>query len=96
MSHYRKSLKDGMREESPGQFWRRVRAGGGRKPLRTFKELADEFGVPVTTLAGYIGRDPTAPKLIMRTGNRNKTVSWYDPDAMRAWWAARNEGKGNE
>jgi len=66
-----------------------------RKPLRTFSEMADEFGLTPHQLLAYMShaRSP-APKKIMRTGSNahiGQNNSWYDPAAFRAWWA--NEQK---
>ena len=64
-----------------------IKPGRSRhKPLRSFNEMADEFGVSCKTLAAY-GRQHTlpTPKLSFR-GAAGSTAKWYDPDEMRAWW----------
>lgn len=79
-------------DETPGQFWTRLRNGGARKPLRTLKEMAVEFSVSVPTLSATMRHDPNAPKSIYRTGgNGRPRNTWIDPDAVRAWWKARGE-----
>ncbi len=56
------------------------RGSAPRKPLRAFRELADEFGITMEQLGGLMSRhDGPKPRL------RN-TDSWYDPAEMRAWW----------
>lgn len=62
-----------------------------RKPLRTFKELAEEFGTTPNRLQIAMGRSstpPPKPALIHRGKAVSTTNSWYHPDEMRAWWAA--------
>jgi hypothetical protein len=59
-----------------------------RKPRRSIKELADEFGVTTQQLAAFLGKDPDGPKPVLKAkgtvGN-----SWYDPSAVRKWWHSR-------
>jgi len=79
--------------ESPISAIDRVRKNGPRKPLRSLKELSDEFGVKYAALRRYLGLDENSPKARYGTGssangNRN---TWYDPDEMRKWWKARNK-----
>lgn len=80
--------------ETLPQFFQRVRNGGARKPLRSLRELADEFGVTHKTLQAKLSRCKDAPRPIFSTGD-NKTASqrntWYDPQEVRAWWKARKE-----
>jgi hypothetical protein len=60
-----------------------------RKPLRTLKEMAVEFGVTKQTLVGYISHHD-GPRPVFATGyfaNSNSKRRWYDPDKMREWWA---------
>ena len=87
----RMSLSKSFKEESLTQFFQRVRSGGARKPLRSLRELAEEFGVPHKTLQAKLARCKDAPKPIYSTGD-HKTASqrntWYDPQEVRAWWAA--------
>ena len=60
-----------------------------RKPLRTLKEMAAEFGVTKQTLVGYISHHE-GPHPVFASGyfdhSRSKRT-WYDPDKMRKWWA---------
>jgi len=66
--------------------WRKKE--GPRKPLRTIKEMAAEFGISRCTLAAYIGHNngPTAMYAAGSQYHRTRNT-WYDPDALRAWWA---------
>lgn len=79
------------RGETLPQFFQRVRSGGARKPLRSLRELAEEFGVPHKTLQAKLARCKNAPQPIYSTGDQ-KTASqrntWYDPQEVRRWWAA--------
>ena len=88
------SLSKAFKEESIAQFSQRVRSGGARKPLRSIRELADEFGVPHKTLRAKLSLCKDAPKPRYSTGS-SKTASqrntWYDPDEVRAWWRGLNQ-----
>lgn len=81
------------RGESLPQFFQRVRNGGARKPLRSLRELAEEFGVARKTLQAKLARCKDAPRPIYSTGH-SKTASeqntWYDPIEVRRWWKDRN------
>lgn len=94
MKAKRMSIKQSLKGESLPQFFQRVRNGGARKPLRSLRELADEFGVPHRSLQVKLARCKGAPRPIYSTGDA-KTASqrntWYDPDEVRAWWLARKE-----
>lgn len=59
------------------------------KPLRSLRELADEFGVSMQTVSSAIARHSgPAPVLVHRRRSAGGTQnSWYDPVEMRAWWA---------
>ena len=87
------SLSKGFQEESLAQFGQRTRSGGVRKPLRSLRELAEEFGVPHKTLQAKLAWCKDAPKPIYRTGGSKTTPqnTWYDPDAVRAWWRGLNQ-----
>ena len=91
------SLSKSFKEESLVQFFQRTRSGGARKPLRSLRELAEEFGVAHKTLQAKLSRCKDAPKPRYSTGS-SKTASqqntWYDPDEVRAWWRglAKNGG----
>lgn len=65
----------------------RQRMGRGQgKPLRSFRELAEEFGVGMQKLASEMAKHsgPKAKIVHHHGGHEN---SWYDPAEMRAWWA---------
>ena len=85
------SLSKAIERETLPQFYQRVRNGGARKPLRSLRELAEEFGVPHKTLQAKLARCKDAPRPLYSTGHQ-KTASqrntWYDPQEVRAWWAA--------
>lgn len=85
------TLNKALKVESLPQFFQRARSGGARKPLRSLRELAEEFGVPHKTLQGKLARCKNAPKPIYSTGG-HKTASqhntWYDPQEVRRWWWA--------
>jgi hypothetical protein len=62
------------------------RVGRPHKPLRSFRELAEDFGVSMGKLATELAKNPgPKPKLVHRRHGRSD--SWYDPSEMRAWWA---------
>lgn len=87
----RVSIASISKEETLGQFFQRVRNGGTRKPLRSLRELAEEFGVPHKTLQVKLARCKGAPKPRYSTGYHKTTSqrnTWYDPQEVRAWWAA--------
>ena len=72
-------------------------AGVKRSPLRTIKELADEFGVSSRSLAKRMYADPDGPRRIFRhhsgggsSDYRTKSVSWYNPVEVRRWWRAHS------
>jgi hypothetical protein len=64
-----------------------------RKPLRTFKEMAEEFGVSERALAAYLGAKNGPRPEIRSTGNLSVSRSWYDPAEMRRWWKSIQEPK---
>lgn len=60
--------------------------GANRKPKRTVKELADEFGISWRQLSGLLSTKD-APKAWLRS--RSLAVSsatWFDPDEVRTWF----------
>jgi hypothetical protein len=60
------------------------RRGEKRPPLRTFKEMAEEFGVTPNTLSSLTGfRGGPSPILVAGTVRQQ---AWYDPAGLRAWW----------
>jgi hypothetical protein len=57
-----------------------------KKPLRSARELAEEFGVSIFKLATLIKtRNGPAPKIKHRQGAIVKNT-WYDPKEIRTWW----------
>lgn len=71
------------------KFEQKWKSGKGpRKPLRTIKEMAAEFGVSRCTLSAYIGHH-NGPSAMYVSGSQYHRArnTWYDPDALRAWWA---------
>ena len=68
-------------------FNRNVWDDGNRKPLRTLKELAEEFGVTFTSLSKRMHNDPDGPRPKYYTGVGGVVRNtWHDPDQVRAWW----------
>lgn len=57
-----------------------------RPPTRTLIELAEEFNVPQTTLAGYMNA-ADAPQPSVKT----RRASYYEPVAFRKWFNARKD-----
>lgn len=65
------------------------------KPLRTLRELAEEFGVSYKTLVGFIARDGNAPKEKLHhhlIGGSFKD-RWYNPAEVRRWWKSKQQEK---
>ena len=63
----------------------------GSPPRRTFREMAEEFGVKEHVL-GKALQDDGAPKPLFILSNKNTTKNrWYDAQAMRTWWKGRNQ-----
>jgi hypothetical protein len=63
------------------------------KPLRTFREMAEEFGVRESTLKGLLSTR-NGPKPELTSGSfRSVRNSWYDPAEMRRWWKSIQEPK---
>lgn len=70
--------------DTVGQAVTRLRREGPRKPCRSLKEMAEEFGVTLRSLVVLLkSRNGPEPKLRHRGATSN---NWYDPDAMRKWW----------
>jgi hypothetical protein len=62
------------------------RGSSEHEALRTGKEMAEEFGISVQSLAAYM-RNHNGPK--PRLAHRNMSsnpAQWYSPTEMRAWW----------
>jgi hypothetical protein len=67
----------------------RIQRSGARKPLRTFTEFVEEFGVPKGVLQ-YALTEDGAPKVVLTQANKRTTNNrWYDPQEMRQWWKNR-------
>ena len=74
-------------DESPGQFWSRIHAGKSRKPLRTFRELAEELGLAAGQLRQAMATSKIpAPQPVMKAQGSVRNT-WYDPTEVRKWWA---------
>ena len=71
--------------ESLGDFNRRVKAGGKHPPLRTFKELCEELGVPMRTVMGKLKLEG-APKPVLRHSTSQGNAAWYEPKSFKKWW----------
>lgn len=56
----------------------------GRKPCRTLKEMAEEFGISSSCLRYRLKHLNGPEPLFFTVGFRGKK-GWYDPKAMRAW-----------
>ncbi len=56
-----------------------------RKPLRTFLELAEEFGVSRGQLQMIIAKSGV-PFPIKFTRSSDSSATWYEADAVRQWW----------
>jgi hypothetical protein len=70
---------------------RRHYSGKSLPPLRTVTEMAQEFGLTLRQLSGYLGNAKDAPKPVFKhsgaAGHRN---TWYNPAEMREWWKGHN------
>ena len=78
-------------DETAAQRWVRIRDEGARKPLRSLRELAEEFGVKWQSLHATMRHDPNSPSPRYSTGHRGVKNTWFDPDAVRKWWKERKE-----
>ena len=65
------------------------------KPLRTFREMAEEFGVRESTLRGLLSRRNGPKPELTSVSSRSVRNSWYDPAEMRRWWKSIQEPKGD-
>lgn len=64
-------------------------------PQREIRELAEEFGIGPWALHKRMEADPNGPRPSIR-GKRSTDdakILWYDPAAVRTWWAARSSTK---
>lgn len=67
-------------------------AGVAKPPLRSHKEMADEFGVASVTLTSLLAKWG-GPKPALRTmSRRTDSAVWYDPMEMRKWWEDKSKG----
>ena len=66
--------------------------GQKRPPLRTTKEMADEFGISFARLSGLISTHKGAPTPIFKRHGVVKGAinNWYNPAEMRAWYNSLN------
>ena len=60
--------------------------GHGAGPRRSFKEMAEEFGVSVPSLRNF-WRHYGGPEAALKQHSDRGHTSWYDPKVVRAWWA---------
>jgi hypothetical protein len=60
-----------------------------RKPLRSFKELADELGVTHQVLQGALRAADAPQPLLSKPSGKTRRDTWYDPDQFRAWWRSK-------
>lgn len=60
-------------------------AQGPRKPLRTAKEMAEEFGVPVHVVVGLLGREGAPKPKIDGRMNHASRLCWYEVAPFRKW-----------
>lgn len=67
------------------------KSGKGR-PLRTFAEMAEEFGLKPAQLRAFMGKSKHAPPMprIQRRCAFQSARTYYDPRELRAWWIRHN------
>ena len=58
-------------------------SGGSRPPLRTTKELAEEFGVTWQLLVKALAADPGAPRGKFCHKSRFACNTWFEPSLVR-------------
>ncbi len=82
-------------KQNIGSFGQAVKKGARRKPLRTLRELADEFGIEYRSLQGMIVKAAGAPKPMFSVGGHRTSASpmntYYDPDEVRKWYKSRTD-----
>lgn len=71
------------------------RGSGPKKPLHTGNELAREFGI-TPMLLGRLLRNYHGPKHVRVMRNEFEHKTFFDADAVRAWWRALPEDVKNE
>ena len=66
-----------------------------REPLRTFLEMAEEFGITPHQLNGYIMAHQPAPEPLCqhRSSWYGPRYTYYSPTEMRRWWRGVLEAK---
>lgn len=65
-----------------------------RKPLRSFSEMADEFGLtPKQLSAAFLHARQRPLPAVVFVSKSTTSNSWYDPQAFRAWWALEQESR---
>jgi hypothetical protein len=60
-------------------------------PLRTTKELATEFGIPIQQLVRAIHSHAGPEPVLRNPGSAH--AFWYNPVEVRKWWKKLQEGK---
>lgn len=82
-----------VKNETFGQYFNRSKTRKPRKPLRTIKEMAEEFLISPQSLAALI-KHKNGPVAKFRTGGHGKTLNtWYEPDELRIWFKKYNDSK---
>jgi hypothetical protein len=82
--------KEIMKLKFTSEYVRKHFHGKNMPPLRTFREMAEEFGVTDAQLRSKLERLDDAPKPKMKHQNRYTKNTWYDPVEIRAWWKRHN------
>jgi hypothetical protein len=71
-------------------------ASAPRAQLRTFKEMAEEFGITELLLRSKLQHSKDAPKPVFVSKNsRTCSNRWYNHAEMRRWWKSIQEPKGD-
>lgn len=58
---------------------------GKRPPLRSFRELADDYGVTLSKLSTLFASHH-GPAAKLKSNGIAQRNSYYDPAEVRAWW----------
>jgi len=58
---------------------------GKREPLRTLKEMADEFGLSPQALRMFMHHHD-GPDMALDSRGCSVRGTWYSPTEMRRWW----------
>jgi transposase-like protein len=80
--------------ETVAQAMARKRSNGAWPPLRSFKELADEFGLSHDQLKKFLQYHEGPAPVVIHKNKRTERNSWYDHTQMRKWWKQIQERKG--